>query len=504
MFAAMWGGFGSLLSVNGLSMLLLGTVLGTFVGAVPGLGGAVLLTMLLPFIYGMPIIPALCLLLAAHTGIYYSGSITAILLNTPGAPESAATTFDGYAMTQQGKAPRALGISAVSTTIGGWIGVILLIAVIPLMFRLIHWFQPSEYLMLAVLAIILIGQMRSGSLTKGLLSGMFGLMISFVGFDPITGVQRFTFNQLSLYNGFNVSAVALGLFAFAEMFSLYTANRSAAEKTSIGFRGNPPGARVSDGIRDVLHHPWLMIRSAILGTLLGVVPGIGGVAANFISYGQAVKTSKHPERFGTGTPEGIIAPESSSISKEAGNLVPTVALGVPGGVGMAVLMSGFTILGIVPGPKMLTDHLNAVFAMAFVIAIGSLLASVMGLGVAPYLAKVSQISSRTLVPFILVLGVLGVYAATKDMGQTAAVFGFGLVGLMMKRFKYSIPAAMVGYILGTVAEQNLYLVQQLQGLSMFERPLTDLMAVLIIVLVGLPYFKRKKKPVSAASEEVQV
>ncbi len=504
MFSAFFAGFHSLLTINGVLLLLFGSFLGTIVGTIPGLGGAVLLTMLLPFIYGMPVIPALCLLLAAHTGIYFSGSITAILLNTPGAPESAATTFDGYAMTKQGKAARALGISAVSTTIGGWIGVALLLIVIPLMFQLIKLFQPSEYLMLAVLAIVLIGQMMSGSLTKGLLSGLFGLMISFVGYDPITGVQRFSFNLLSLYNGFNITAVALGLFAFAEMFYLYGKNKSASGEVRIGLKGNAAGSRVMDGVRDVFRNKWLMVRSAVLGTLLGVVPGIGGVAANFISYGQAVKTSRHPEKFGSGIPEGIIAPESSSISKEAGNLIPTVALGVPGGVGMAVLMSGFTILGIVPGPTMLTQHLDAVFAMAIVIALGSLVSSAMGLSIAPYLAKISQVPSRVLVPFILVLGVLGVYASNRDMGQVLAVLGFGFIGLLMKRFRYSIPAAMIGYILGTVAEQNLYLVKQLQGWSMFSRPLTDLMALITLALVIGPYVRRGKKTSQPSDEREEM
>ncbi|MFB5192098.1 tripartite tricarboxylate transporter permease [Alicyclobacillus fastidiosus] len=494
-------GFDSLFTLDGMLMILFGSVLGTFVGAIPGLGGAVLMTMLLPFIYGMPVIPALCLLLAAHSGIYFSGSVTAILLNTPGAPESAATTFDGYAMTRRGQAKRALGISALSTTVGGWIGVGLLLIVIPFMFQLIKLFQPSEYLVLAILAIVLIGQMRSGSMTKGLLSGLFGLMMSFVGYDPITGVQRFTFHQLALYNGFNITAVALGIFAFAEMFHLYSLKRARTDAANVNLLGRTPGSGVLDGIKDVLAHPWLMIRSAILGTLLGVVPGIGGVAANFISYGQAMKTSKHPEKFGTGIPEGIIAPESSSISKEAGNLVPTVALGVPGGVGMAVLMSGFTILGIVPGPSMLKSNLDAVFAMAFVIAIGSLLSSAMGLAIVPLLARISRVRSAILVPFIFALAALGSYAADQSMGQVIAVFGFGIVGLLMKRFNYSVPAAMIGFILGSVAEQNLYLTQQLFGLSMFKRPLTDFMILVILFVVLNPYLKRfRRTPVGAKGE----
>jgi putative tricarboxylic transport membrane protein len=479
-------GLTGLTAPRAVLLLVVGTLLGTVVGAVPGLGGAVLLTLLLPFIYNMAIVPALALLLAAHTGIYFSGSITAILFNTPGAPESAATTFDGYAMTQAGRPARALGISATATTVGGWVGVLLLMALIPFMNTLTTLFHPSEFLALAVLAIVLIGQMRARSVTKGLLSGALGLMISFVGYDPITGIQRFTDGLISLYNGFNVATVALGLFAFAEMFRLYgSPSRLSRDGGGLALARSQPGARVLDGVRDVAAHKWLTVRSAVLGTVLGIIPGVGGVAANFVSYGQASKISRHPERFGTGIPEGIIAPEASSISKEAGNLLPTVALGVPGGVGMAVLMSGFSILGISPGPAMLTTNQDAVWAMAFVIAVSSLLASLMGLGMAPGLGRLATIPSRTLVPFVLALGFLGVYAAAQEISQTIAVLAFGIVGWAMVRYGYSVPAMMIGFLLGKVVENNLYLVRNLQGWHALERPLTALMvAVIVLSLFG--------------------
>lgn len=491
MWSELISGASALAAPEAVLLLLIGALLGTIVGAVPGLGGAVLLTLLLPFIYNMPIVPALALLLAAHTGIYFSGSITAILFNTPGAPESAATTFDGYAMTQAGKPARALGISATATTVGGWIGVALLMVLIPFMSKLTTLFHPSEFLALAVLAIVLIGQMRAKSVTKGLLSGALGLMVSFVGYDPITGIQRFTGGQISLYNGFNVTVVALGLFAFAEMFRLFASpSRGGGRAGAIKFSHSEPGARFRDGVMDVATHKWLTVRSAVLGTLLGIIPGVGGVAANFVSYGQAAKISKHPERFGTGIPEGIIAPESSSISKEAGNLLPTVALGVPGGVGMAVLMSGFSILGIVPGPSMLTDHLDAVWSMAFVIAIASLLASLIGLGLVPVLVRLANVPSRTLVPFIFALGFLGVYAATDEISQTVAVFVFGVVGWAMVRYGYSVPAAMIGFLLGKVIENNLYLVRNLQGWNALERPLTALMVAITLLSLFSPLLRR--------------
>lgn len=495
MWHSLLDGLTSLGTLQGILLLFVGTLLGTVVGAIPGLGGAVLLTLLLPFIYNMPVVPALALLLAAHTGIYFSGSVTAILFNTPGAPESAATTFDGYPMTEAGKPARALGISATATTIGGWIGVALLMALIPLMNQLTTLFHPSEFLALAILAIVLIGQMRARSVTKGVISGAVGLMISFVGYDPITGVQRFTAGQVSLYNGFDITAVALGLFAFAEMFRLYAMRPAAQAKIGrVRLARAEPGTRIRDGAGDVLAHRWLTIRSSILGTVLGIVPGVGGVAANFVSYGQAARISKHPEKFGTGIPEGIIAPEASSISKEAGNLLPTVALGVPGGVGMAVLMSGFTILGMVPGPSMLQDHQNVVWSMAFVIAIASLLASLLGLAMVPGLIRLANVPSRILVPFVLALGFLGVYAASDELSQTIAVLAFGVVGWAMARYGYSVPAAMIGFLLGKVVEDNLYLVRNLQGWASLERPLTALMTAIIVISLFAPLLRRARLP----------
>jgi putative tricarboxylic transport membrane protein len=490
-FHGLMSGLTGMMTPYALLLLLVGTLAGTLVGAVPGLGGAVLLTLLLPFVYGMPIVPALALLLAAHTGIYFSGSVTAILFNTPGAPESAATTFDGYAMTRAGQPARALGISAAATTVGGWIGVALLFVLIPFMSKLATLFHASEYLALAVLAIVLIGQMRAASVTKGLLSGAIGLMTSFVGYDPITGVQRFTDNYSPLYSGFNITAAALGLFALSEMFRLYASGRGpVAAGPNTGRGKEDPANRVLYGVRDVWRHPWLTVRSAVLGTVLGIIPGIGGIAANFISYGQAMKTSRHPERFGQGTPEGIIAPEASSISKEAGNLLPTVALGVPGGVGMAVLLSGFTILGIVPGPAMLKDHVDAVWAMALVIGVGSLLASLTGLGLAPLLARLARVPGRVLVPFVIALGFLGVFAAADELSQVSVMVAFGIVGYLMTRFGYSLPAAMIGFILGKVVENNLYLVSQLQGWGSLRRPLTDVMVAITLLSLFGPLLRR--------------
>ena len=384
-------------------LLLIGMLAGTFVGVVPGLGGAVLLTMLLPFLYGLNVVQGLALMVSAHASIYFAGSITAILLNTPGAPESAPTTIDGYQMTRQGKAARALGISAAATTLGGWIGFAALIGVIPLMFPLIKILRPPEFLLLAILAVVLVSQLHSGSLTKGLLSGIFGFLMAFVGYDPITGVQRFSFNLLALYDGFNIVVVALGLFAMSEMYHLYGAKRALAGGVTLTL-SDQPGARVIDGVWDVYTHRWLVLRSAAIGVLVGLVPGVGGIAGNFISYGQAVRTSRHPERFGTGTPEGIIAPESSSLAKEASSFIPTLALGIPSTVGTAVMLGALQILGVPPGPTMLTTNLSLVFTIAWALAITSLFASLIGLALARWLARITLLPGPILVPFVYRVG----------------------------------------------------------------------------------------------------
>ncbi|HEY7299731.1 MAG TPA: tripartite tricarboxylate transporter permease [Xanthobacteraceae bacterium] len=490
MIHSMLSGGADLLSLGSIVLLVAGTLAGVIVGATPGLGGVVLLSIILPFLYGMSIKSGVILMLAAEGGVYFSGSITAILLNTPGAPESAATTFDGYEMTKQGMPARALGISATASTLGGWVGFALLLAVIPAMRSLIGLFQPSDFLMLAILAILLIGQLRASSVTKGILSGLLGLMASYVGYDPITGIQRFTFNTLALYNGFNIAAVALGLFAMSEMFVLYgrrtvVSGAEAASDTTL-FSKLPPGARVIDGVFDVLHRWPLVLQSGVLGTLLGAIPGVGAVAATFISYGLAKRTSRRGNMFGTGIPEGIIAPEAAVMAKESGGWIPTVTFGLPGGAGMAVVLSGLTILGVAPGPSMLTAHLDEVFAGAFTIGFASLLGSILGLLMAPYLAKALRAPPYAIVPFIFALGLLGSAASAYSFVMAIVTMAFGLIGLVMKRYRYSPAATMIGFVLGPIIEKNLYLTTHLQGMSAFARPLTDVFAAMVILMIVTP------------------
>jgi putative tricarboxylic transport membrane protein len=491
-FGSLASGLSNLGNLAAVGVLIGGTLLGVFVGVVPGLGGIVLLVVLLPFLYNISPVVGLALLLASHSAIYYAGSTTAILINTPGAPESAATCFDGYAMTRKGRVGEALGVSAAATTYGGWIGALAILVAIPVMVKVVNVFHPPDYFFLTLLAVVLIGQLQASSPTKGVLSGLFGFMLSFVGAAASTGTLRFTFGQLGLYNGVNVAAAAIGLFAISQMFILFGAGNRRSRRVSLRL-STAVWSDVWVGVLQVPRHLWLATKSAIIGVLCGVIPGIGSTAANFLSYGLAMRSSKQPWRFGTGIPEGIIAPEGSSISKEAGALIPTVSLGIPNGPAMAVLLAAFAILGLSPGPSMLKQHLPLVFWMVVVIAVSSLLASVLGLALAPLLAQITVIPGRVLVPFVLVLASIGTYASTTELLQVGIMMMCGIAGLLMRRYGYSLPGVIVGLVLGSTAENNLILTEKLYGWTFFERPLSDVIIAAIIAVLVLGSRQRRRQ-----------
>lgn len=499
--------FGSLVSALGnfgsltvIVVMVLGTLLGVFVGVVPGLGGIVLLAVLLPFLYNVNPVIGLALLLASHSAIYYAGSTTAILINTPGAPESAATCFDGYAMTRKGQVGRALGISAASTTYGGIFGAVALLVAIPVMVKLVNIFHPPEYFFLTILAVVLIGQLQSGSPTKGVISGLFGFLLSFVGAAASTGTLRYTFGLLGLYNGLNIAAVAIGLFAISQMFVLYGSRKNVSGSDKVHLTRQEVWGSVGGGIHDLLVHKWMATKAAFIGVMCGVIPGIGSTAANFLSYGYAMRSSKTPEMYGTGIPEGIIAPEASSISKEAGALIPTVALGVPNGPAMAILLAAFSILGLQSGPSMLSNHLPLVFWMVIIIAVSSVLASILGLGLAPILAQITVIPGRVLVPFVLVLASIGAFASTTEFLQVTVMMIMGAVGFAMKRHHYSLPAVIVGLVLGATAENNLVLTLKIYQWRFVERPLTDILILAIVAVIFFGARKSKQLRMAALSK----
>lgn len=484
MLSNLLDGLTALGDTKAILFLVAGTVLGVGLGVLPGLGVALVLSVLLGFIYHVGIVPAIALMLATQAGSYFSASITAILLNTPGAPESLPTTFDGFPMAQRGQGGRALGISAAATAIGGLVGCIALFGLLQVVEYLPDVFHPSEYVALIILAIVVTGSLGGSSVTKALMSGALGLMMSFIGNDPVTGAYRFTFGNANLYGGIPVVALALGMFAVPQMIIMFGRRESVAVSASAlggsGFR-----SQVWQGVREIMPHWFLLVRSALIGVICGVVPGIGGFTANFLSYGIAKQTVRRRDQMGTGIAEGIIAPEGSSLAKEAGSLIPAVGLGLPAGTGMVLFLAALAILGLQPGPGFAANHPSLPYTMLWVVAIGGLLGTAIGLLAAPVLARTTRVKGPQLLPFIVSLAVVGAYASTAQLATVVEVLIFSCLGFVARRLDYSLAALTIGLVLGAQLEDQVFLTRQTIGWGFLERPLTDILIVLIVVVVIL-------------------
>jgi putative tricarboxylic transport membrane protein len=493
------GGLGALGAPEAALLLVVGCLIGVFLGVLPGLGVALVLSVMLSFIYHLGVTPAIALMLATQAGSYFSASITAILLNTPGAPESLPTTFDGYPMATKGRGGQALGISATATCLGGLVGCVALFGLLQLVNYLPLVFHPPEYVALIVLAVVLTGTLGTDSLSKALLSASFGLMISFIGNDPVTGDDRFTFGQTSLYGGIDVVALALGVFAISQMVFMYGTNKAV---TGLGAKALAPGfqRQVLEGIREALRHWFLIVRSAAVGVICGIVPGIGGFTANFLSYGIAKQTSKNGKDYGTGVAEGIIAPEGSSLAKEAGSLVPAIGLGLPSGTGMVLFIAALAILGLSPGPGFAAAHPELPYTMLWTVAIAGVLGTAVGLVAAPVLARVTRVRGPLLLPFIFGVSVVGAYAVNVSMADVLELVVFAFVGVILRRLHYSLAALAVGLVLGSQFEDNVFLTHQIFGWDFYSRPLTDILFALVIAALAAQVVQRRRRKATAARE----
>ena len=477
-----------------LMLLLIAVPVGLFFGACPGLGGKLGIVMLIPFVYGMDPIPGAIFLLAMHSVVHTSGSIPSILFGVPGTGADAATIVDGHPMAQRGEAGRAMGASLGASGVGGIIGALFLLAVIPILRPVILAFSPAEFFMLAIFGITFIAMLSGDSLIKGLLTGFFGLMLAFIELDPNTGAQRYTFDLLFLWDGIDIITVILGLFAIPEMMSLGVAGGSVAgaadmKSAKMDYSG------VWQGILDVFRHWGLTIRTSIIGAFIGLVPGLGGDAASWLCYGHAIQSSKTPERFGKGAVEGVIAPETANNSKEGGSLLPTLFFAIPGSSGMALMLGAFIMLGIQPGPAMAITGLNIVYTLIWALVIANVVAVLMILAVVPLLGYLSYVRGGLLIPFVLVLTFLGAYLGAKAWENLILLFAFGMLGYFLKKNRWPRPPFVIGLILGPIAEDSYHKAMALWGPGFLLRPGTLFMIALTVLSV-VYYIWRTRKQLS--------
>lgn len=476
MLSAALQGIGALFAFQPFTYMLLGILVGLAFGVAPGLGGITAMAILVPLTYKLGQTSAFALLIGAASAVAFGGSVSAILINTPGTNQNVATCLDGYPMTQRGEGRRAIGISATASALGGVIGATVLLALIPVMHDAVLAFAPPEYFMLCVFGLTAIAGVSGKSMRRGLIMGGLGMLLSFVGCDPVTGTLRYTFNLLYLYDGIGMVSAIIGLFAIAEMISLMVEGHTIVSE---GAAQKPGG--VIEGVKDVFRHWWLFIRTSVIGTVVGLIPGIGGGTANVIAYSHAVQTSRHPDKFGTGIPEGVIAPESSNNASFGGALVPTVAFGIPGSEMCVVLLGAFMLHGLVPGPEMLKEHVDLVFQMAWGVVFANIIASVIGVALLGWLVRMCSVRISLLAPPIIVVSLLGAYATAGRVGDVLVALIFGVFGYWMKKLGFPRAPLMIGMVLGALAEVNFHLAVQIYGTGFMLRPIT--LAILAIILV---------------------
>ena len=470
-----------------MGLIVLAIPIGIFFGAVPGLGGKIGVVLLIPFVFGMDPIPGAVFLLAMHAVVHTGGSIPAILFGVPGTGPDAATIVDGYPMAQRGEAGRALGASLGASGVGGVIGALFLAAMLPVLRPVVLAFSPAEFFLLALFGITFIAMLSGDSLLKGLAVGFLGLMVSLVGLDPHTGAQRFTFDQLWLWDGVSVVAAVLGIFAIPEMLALGVKGGAIARRAAGASRGGVAryGMRqVLQGVGDVFRHWWLTLRTSIIGAVIGAIPGLGGDAASWLCYGHAVQTCATPETFGKGDVRGVIAPETANNSKEGGSLLPTLFFGVPGSSGMAILLGAFVMLGIQPGPQMALTGMDLVWSLIWALALANFLSIFIFLAMAPAFSLLIFVRGGLLIPFVLVLAFLGAFLSESGWENMVLMAVLGVLGYYLKTFGWPRPPFVIGLVLGKIAEDSIFKALAIWGPTFFLRPLSLVLIALIVLTVG--------------------
>lgn len=478
-----------LLSWPSILFLILGSLLGLLFGILPGLGGPQVLALLLPVTFTMQPSHAIVLLIGAAGATAFGGSITAILLNTPGTPQNAATVFDGFQLTKQGKAGQAIGAAAASSVMGAVFGAIILTLILPIGRYIVLAFSYPEYFMMAVMGLAMIAVLSQGSLWKAIIAGGFGLMLSFVGFDPVTGSVRYSFGMDYLWDGIKLVPALIGLFAITEAVSLFSNKGSiASEKVNTSLKG------VFQGISSVFKHFGLFLRSSVIGTIIGIIPGVGGAVANFVAYGHAVSSSKNPENFGKGDIRGVIAPEASNNAKDGGALVPTLIFGIPGSLEMAVLLGALILHGIQPGPRLMLDNAEIALTLIYALVLSNIVVGIVGVVAAGSLARLTMVKTTFIAPMIMMLALIGAYATDGMIGDVIIALIFGLLGYGMVRYGFSRVALVIALVLGEMMQQSFHQTLDLMGPSgFFLRPISLALFLITVFMLLLPLIKKWRK-----------
>lgn len=475
-------GVANVFSLQTFLTLIAGVLGGIVIGALPGLTSTMGVALLLPITYGMEATTGIVMLLGIYCGSVYGGSISAILLSTPGTPASAATVLDGHPMALRGEGGRALTISTISSTFGGVISGAMLICISPVLTKFALKFGATEFFALAVFGLSIIVGISNKSIAKGLSAGFLGLLLATVGIDDITGSVRFTFGQSKLTTGFQLIPTMIGLFGVSQVFLRLEEKMKGEVITQKKFSLLPS---VSD-LKVIFS---TSIWSSIVGAFIGAIPGTGGDIAAWTSYNIAKRTSKHSEEFGTGCAKGIAAPESANNGTTGGTLIPLLTLGVPGDTSTAVLLGAFTLQGLQVGPLLFTQHADLIYTIFVGFMAANVLMLIMGMGLMRGYVKVLSVPEYFVIPTILILCVVGSFAINKSYFDVLVMFGFGMLGYILNKLEIPLSPIVLAFILGPMAEKNfrraLMLSKGDYGVF-FSRPLTVILFSVAIISLMTP------------------
>ena len=473
--------------VNLLFLIFATTILGVIIGVLPGLGSTTGAALLLPFTLTMEPVHAITVLTTIYVSATFAGSITAILINTPGTSAAAATTFDGYPLAQRGEAGRALGIAVVASTIGGIFSVIVLCIAAPMLARVAYEFRPPEYFALTVFGLSMLASISAGGAVKNIIGGVFGVWLATIGAERVTGIERYTFGHYELYEGLAFVPVFIGLFAMSELLMQSKRLKDVAE--AIGLKA------VKLPTKEDYKKIWrTVLRSCGIGTFIGILPAEGATVASMIGYSEARRWSKDKEEFGKGSVEGIAGAEAANNAATGGAMVPTMVLGIPGSGTTAIILVGLMVHGLRPGPYLFTEQVDTVYQIFGAMLVANVMFLFMGLYAARFFARISLIPTTFLWPIVFALCVIGAYSLNSSLLDIWIVMAFGVLGFFARRHGFAVAPIAVGLILGEMVETNLQ-----NSLKMFDGEwwliFTQPLAVVFLVLAFLglcgPYLFQK-------------
>ncbi|OON86739.1 tripartite tricarboxylate transporter permease [Pyramidobacter sp. C12-8] len=491
----LWSGLRNLIGAGPLLIVTAGVVVGILGGAMPGMSPSMAVAILLPFTFGMSPTMGLVMLCAIYLASNYGGSVTAVMINTPGTPSAVVTAFDGYPLAKSGKPGYGLGISLVASVWGGFIGVVILVLFSAPLANFALKFWPAEYFSLALMGLSTVSSMAGRKWAESLMAVLLGLMLNTIGLDHVNGVSRFTFDILNLYDGFSFVPALIGLFALSEVFANieendYRAYEAAQERVS-----EWPSLETYLGLK------WSIVRSSVLGTLIGIFPGAGGTIASFLAYDMEKRLSNHPETFGTGAYEGVAAAEAANSASVGGALVPLLTLGIPGSASTAVLIGALMIHELRPGPELFAKQPELVYTLFSSLFVANIVLYFLGTWGSRLWIRVTKIPKTVLYPLIFAFAIVGSFAVRSSVFDVGVCLGFGVLGWILKKFHYPLSPIVLGLVLGALIETNLQMTLIMGGPQLlYTRPLSAVLLAITGVMLLAPIFSELKNKKAAKAD----